>query len=68
MDVRVEARPLTAGAVMVESKTVVEFVSNVVIIAPTVSRFSLAPVISVGGNSISAINPVFLKRREKAIA
>lgn len=59
MDVRVEARPLTAGAVMVESKTVVELVSDVVIIAPTVSRFSLAPVISVGGKSISSINPEF---------
>lgn len=59
MDVRVEAGPLTAGAVMVESKTVVELTSNVVIIAPTVSRFSLAPVISIGGNSISSINPEF---------
>jgi len=60
MDVRVEAGPLTAGAVMVESKTVVEFISNVVIIAPTVSRFSLAPVISVGGTSISSITPEVL--------
>lgn len=68
MDVRVEAGPLTAGAVMVESKTVVELVSDVVIIAPTVSRFSLAPVISVGGNSISSINPEFLKRRTMAVA
>lgn len=68
MDVRVEAGPLTAGAVMVESKTVVELVSNVVIIAPTVSRFSLAPVISVGGNSISSINPEFSKRRTMAVA
>ena len=59
MDVRVEAGPLTAGAVMVESKTVVELVSNVVIIAPTVSRFSLAPVLSIGGNSISSITPHF---------
>jgi len=68
MDVRVEAGPLTAGAVMVESKTVVELVSNVVIIAPTVSRFSLAPVISIGGNSISSINPEFSKRRTMAVA
>ena len=59
MDVRVEAGPLTAGAVMVESKTVVELISNVVIIAPTVSRFSLAPVLSIGGNSISSIPPTF---------
>jgi hypothetical protein len=59
MDVRVEVGPLTAAAVMVESRTVVELVSNVVIIAPTVSRFSLAPVISVGGTSISSIKPEF---------
>ena len=68
MDVRVEAGPLTAGAVMVESKTVVELVSNVVIIAPTVSRFSLAPVISVGGKSISAINPQAFNRGVLATA
>lgn len=68
MDVRVEAGPLTAAAVMVESKAVVELTSNIVIIAPTVSRFSLAPVISVGGTSISSINPEFLKRRTMAVA
>jgi len=45
MDVRVEARPLTAGAVMVETKTVVEIISDVVIVAPTVSRFTLTSVI-----------------------
>jgi len=69
MDVRVEAGPLTAAAVMVESKTVVELVSSdVVIVAPTVSRFSLAPVISVGGNSISAVNPQFFKKEIMAVA
>jgi hypothetical protein len=68
MDVRVEAGPLTAGAVMVESKTVVELVSNVVIIAPTVSRFSLAPVLSIGGNSISSINPQTFTRGVLATA
>jgi hypothetical protein len=68
MDARVEARPLTAGAVMVESKTVVEHASNVVIIAPTVSRFSLAPVISIGGQSISAINPQVFGKVLQAIA
>jgi hypothetical protein len=68
MDVRVEAGPLTAGAVMVESKTVVELVSNVVIIAPTVSRFSLAPVLSIGGNSISSINPQTFNRGVLATA
>lgn len=69
MDVRVEAGPLTAGAVMVESKAVVELVSrDVVIFAPTVSRFSLTPVPSVGGNSISAINPEFFKTGVMAVA
>jgi hypothetical protein len=69
MDVRVEAGPLSAGAVIVESKTVVELVSSdVVIVAPTVSRFSLAPVISVGGNSISAVNPQVFKKETMAVA
>ena len=68
MDVRVEARPLTAGAVMVESKAVVESISNIVIIAPTVSRFSLAPVISVGGTSISSIDPGAFKKESMAVA
>ncbi len=58
MDVRVEAGPLSAGAVVVESKIVVEHLSSVVITAPAISRFSLAPVISIGGTSISAITPV----------
>jgi hypothetical protein len=57
MDVRVEAGPLTAKAVIVESKTIVEISFHVVINAPIVSRFSLTPIISVGGNSISAITP-----------
>jgi hypothetical protein len=57
MDVRVEAGPLAAGAAMVESKSVVEIISNCVIVSPIISRFSLAPVLSVGGNSISAISP-----------
>jgi hypothetical protein len=57
MDVRVEARPLTAAAVLVDAKTIVEIISDCVIVSPTVSRFSLAPVISIGGSSISAITP-----------
>lgn len=58
MDVRVEAGPLSAGAVAVESKITVVALSGVVISAPVISRFSLTPVISVGGTSISAITPV----------
>lgn len=58
MDVRVEAGPLSAGAVAVESKITVVALSGVVITAPVISRFSLTPVISIGGTSISAITPV----------
>ena len=54
MDVRVEARPLAAAAAAVESKITVVALSGVVI-APVISRFSLTPVISVGGTSISAV-------------
>ena len=57
MDVRVEARPLTANSCMVESKQTVETTFDVVIESPVVSRFSLTPIISVGGTSISAITP-----------
>jgi hypothetical protein len=57
MDVRVEAGPLSAGAVMVETKITVELISGVVIVAPVISRFSLTPVISIGGTSISSITP-----------
>jgi len=68
MDVRVEAGPLTAGAVLVESKQTVEQIANVLVSVPLVSRFSLAPVLSVNGNSISAINPEFFRGRDKAVA
>lgn len=57
MDVRVEARPLTAAAVVVESKITVELILDVVIFSPVVSSFSLTSVLSVAGHSISAINP-----------
>lgn len=57
MDVRVEARPLSAGAVAVESKITVVALSGVVVVAPVISRFSLTPVIFVGGNSISSLPP-----------
>jgi hypothetical protein len=57
MDIRVEAGPLTAAAVIVESKQSVENIIDIVISSPVVSRFSLIPVISVGGTSISSITP-----------
>jgi hypothetical protein len=68
MDVRVGAVVMTAGAVMNESKITVELISGVVISAPVISRFSLTPVISVGGNSISSINPEFTRGGIKATA
>jgi hypothetical protein len=68
MDVRVEARPLTAAAVLMETKTVVEIISDCVIVSPVVSRFSLAPVISVGGTSISSITPQKFLIGAKAVA
>ena len=68
MDVRVEAGILTAKAVAVDSTTTVEIISNIVIASPVVSCFSLAPVISVGGNSISSINPEYFRIGEKALA
>ena len=68
MDVRVEAGPLTAGAVVAEVTITVEVRSDVVISSPVVSRFSLAPVISVGGHSISAINPQVFKKESMAVA
>lgn len=68
MDVRVGAVAMTAGAVINESRTTVEVVSNTVICAPVVSRFYSTPVISVGGKSISSINPEFFKGGIKATA
>lgn len=68
MDVRVEARPLTAAAVVVETQVNITSVADVIICSPVVSRFTLAPVISIAGHSISAINPEFIGGREKAIA
>jgi hypothetical protein len=66
MDVRVEARPLSAGAVAVESNITVVALSGVVVVAPVISRFSLAPVISVGGNSISSVTPTKISLGVKA--
>lgn len=68
MDVRVEAGPLMAGCHIVESKLTVETVLDVVILSQVVSRFSLAPVISVGGQSISTIQPEFFKKETMAVA
>lgn len=68
MDVRVETGPLTAAAGLVETVAVVENISDCVIVSPIVSRFSLTPVISVGGNSISSVNPEIFRIGVKAAA
>ena len=68
MDVRVGAVVMTAGAVINEVHITVETPSSVVIMSPVVSRFYSSPVISVGGKSISSINPDFKVRRLEAIA
>lgn len=57
MDVRIEVGPLTAGAEAIVAAVETVKVHSVEIISPVVTNFILAPVISVGGNSISAINP-----------
>lgn len=58
MDVRIGAVAAIANATAVEIKTVVEItVANSD--APTVSRLYFYPVISIGGTSISSINPEF---------
>jgi len=67
MDVRVEAGVMQAGAStsdvkVVTLKVVTEF------IAPVFTSFSLTPVISVGGNSISSITPEFNLIGEMAAA
>jgi len=68
MDVRVEAGPSSAHAVLMESRTINAILSDVTINAPVVSRFTLAPVISIAGHSISSINPEIFEMRIKATA
>lgn len=57
MDVRVEAGILTAGAVITEITVNVVSHTDVKIPASIITRFSLAPVLSIGGTSISSITP-----------
>jgi len=58
MDVRVEVGVLQAEAQAVVATVVTQTVHSVEVVSPVVINFSLAPVISVGGNSISSITPV----------
>jgi hypothetical protein len=57
MDAKVEVGVLQANACLVVVQTTVEILSGNANISPVVSNLSFAPTISVGGHSISAINP-----------
>ena len=69
MNVRVEASAFETKASSVIVEPTVELSSGILIIAPVVTRFTLpSVVISVGGNSISAINPQVFKKEMMAVA
>lgn len=57
MDVRVEVGVLTAGAQAIVATVVTQRVHSVEKSFAVVSDLSLAPVLSVGGTSISAVQP-----------
>ena len=59
---------MAAQAVINEVYTTVEVFNSVVILSPVVSRFYSSPVISIGGNSISSINPEVLVGGNRATA
>jgi hypothetical protein len=56
MDAKVEVGALQANACLVVVQITVESLSGD-IFTPVVSNLSFAPIISIGGHSISAINP-----------
>lgn len=56
MDAKVEVGALQANACLVVVQTTVESLSGDVY-TPVVSNLSFAPIVSIGGHSISAINP-----------
>jgi hypothetical protein len=60
MDVRVEVGVLQAGAQAVVATVVTQRVHSVEVVSPAVTYLSLAPVLSIGGTSISAIQPELL--------
>ena len=66
MDAKVEVGALQANACIVVVQTTVEILSGVVHISPVVSNLSFAPITSISGHSISAINPEFSRIGVKA--
>jgi hypothetical protein len=67
MDAKVEVGALQANACIVVVQTTVESLSGD-IFTPVVSNLSFAPIISIGGHSISAINPEFNRIGVRAAA
>jgi hypothetical protein len=67
MDAKVEVGALQANACLVVVQTTVETLSGNVF-SPVVSNLSFAPIISIGGHSISAINPEFNRIGVRAAA
>ena len=57
MDAKVEVGVLGASCTLVESQITVEILSGSVHSTPVVSNLSFAPITSISGHSISAINP-----------
>ena len=67
MDAKVEVGALQANACLVVVQITVESLSGNVF-TPVVSNLSFAPIISIGGHSISAINPEFNRIGVRAAA
>ena len=59
MDAKVEVGALQANACLVVVQTIVESLSGD--FTPVVSNLSFAPIISIGGHSISSINPELIR-------
>lgn len=66
MDAKVEVGALQASACIVVVQTTVEILSGVVHFSPVVSNLTFAPITSVSGHSISAINPELIRIGVKA--
>jgi hypothetical protein len=66
MDAKVEVGALQANACLVVVQTIVESLSGD--FTPVVSNLSFAPIISIGGHSISSINPEFNRIGVRAAA
>jgi|DEB19_MinimDraft_3_1074340.scaffolds.fasta_scaffold05592_5 hypothetical protein len=68
MDAKVEVGVLQANACLVVVHTTVEILSGNVHTSPVVSSLSFAPITSVSGHSISAVNPEFNRIGVRAAA